>query len=351
MSERASVLVVDDSALMRRVLTDLIEATGRYHVVGTARNGLDAVAKVETLRPSLVTMDIEMPELNGLGAIERIMATHPCPIVVVSAYAGGESEYAIKALELGAVELVPKPEHVRGDAAGRRIAEGLVAAFDAALVADPTRVAAYRATGRVGVVPPPAGEVRRIVAIAASTGGPRALAEIVPRLPVGEGLAAVAVQHMPPVFTRSLAERLDLSTDLVVREADEGMALRPDTVLVAPGNYHLTIVGERRDPRVHLNQGPPVWGVRPAADPTFDSIAACFGPDAMAAILTGMGRDGVEGARRIREAGGAVLAQDRETSVVFGMPQAAAQAGIVDHVEPLHRVADRIRAWLRSDER
>ena len=340
------MLVVDDSALLRKVLSDIIAASEEFCVVATARNGMDALEKVRAFQPDLVTMDISMPELDGLGAIARIMGESPRPIVVVSARAGRDTAEAIRALELGAVDLVEKPGGAGGDLA--ELAPRLLAALRAAAAADPSKVAAHLAapprTAHAGLA---AGAARVALAVAASAGGPRALAEMLPALPGGLDAAALVVQHMPRGFTRSLAERLDGLCALRVVEAESGVPVRSDTIYVAPGDLHMRVRGAAGSATIELDRDPPLWGVRPAADHLFQSVADVFGAAAVGVVLTGMGRDGAAGLGAIRRAGGATLAQDRATSIVYGMPHAALQAGAAQEVVPLSLMAERSAAELR----
>jgi two-component system chemotaxis response regulator CheB len=379
-----TVLVVDDSAFMRRLISQIIEesAAGEFHVAGTARNGLDALQKVHALNPDLVTMDVDMPELDGLQALGYIMSETPRPVVMLSA-ATTRSGYdvTLRALELGAVDFVRKPSGpISLDLA--RIADRLLTALRAAAEANvggvrmmaPTRLPQRRtparpitavapATGReprTGPIPdaplvppgtPVPGAASRIVAIASSTGGPRALAEVIPSLPRGLGAAVLVVQHMPAGFTKSLAQRLHAMSRLAVAEAEEGEPVLTDRVYLAPGGWHMTILGAAGAARISLDQSAPVWGVRPSADPLFRSVAKGFGAATIAVVLTGMGRDGADGARAIREAGGAAVLQDRATSTIFGMPNAALQIAGADRVAALTEIGPAIVALLAPGTR
>jgi two-component system chemotaxis response regulator CheB len=341
-AKATSVLVVDDSAFMRKLIAELVESTGAFKVIGTANDGVEALQKIRALKPDIVTLDIEMPRLNGLQTLEQIMAEMPRPVVMLSA-AGSDlgNEMTLRALERGALEFVRKPSGpVSIDLSSVR--QQLLSALDAAKAMNMGGVrqaatAASESTEEPAAKSPDS--ATHIVAIASSTGGPRALAEIIPRLPQNLGAAVVIVQHMPREFTRLLADRLGAMSELWVGEAIDGKTLRENRVYVAPGGYHMTVNGESGSASIRLDSGAPMWGVRPAADPLFFSAAETFGSSAIGVVLTGMGRDGAEGLRRIREAGGRAIVQDRESSIIYGMPQAALATAGADKIAPLDEIA------------
>lgn len=331
------MLIADDSGFFRTLAADAIRESGAFRVAGVARDGHQAIRLVHDLAPDLVVMDLAMPGLDGLEAIGYIMSEAPRPVVVLSAHAGPGSSNAMRALELGAVEIVGKDG---GDAA--TLGARLLAALGAARQAH---------VGRAPVLARPAARLPRlaraaerggaeaIVAIAASTGGPRALAQVVPALPAELPAAVVVVQHLPARFTRSLAERLGHLSALRVVEAEEAMAVRAGWVYVAPGDRHLAVERAPGGHVLRLHEAPPVWGVRPAADPLFASVAAAVGPRAVGVVLTGIGRDGAAGLRAIRDAGGQGIAQDGASATVDGMPAAARAAGGAGVVAPLGEIA------------
>lgn len=346
-SRQRTVLVVDDSAFMRRLIADVVGRIDGYRVVGSARHGYDALKQIHALDPDVITLDVEMPELDGLQTLGYVMSETPRPVIMLSALdspAGGD--LTIRALELGAVDFVRKPVAGAADPAGE-----LEASLRTALLAvREVNLGGIEMLARVpvgaGGASPPAAAATRAIVVASSTGGPRALAELIPRLPTPLGAAVLIVQHMPAGFTASLARRLDGMTRLRVSEAVDGEPILHDRVYIAPGGRHIRVQRNADGPRVALDDGAPIWGVRPSADPLFRSAARAFGPAIVGVVLTGMGRDGAEGLRAVRDAGGGAVVQDRRTAIVHGMPQTAIATAGADHVLPLSEMAGAIVGLL-----
>lgn len=354
-TQPSTVLVVDDSAFMRKLIAEMVESSGEYRVVGTAGDGIEALEQIRALSPDIVTLDIEMPRLDGLQTLEQIMREMPRPVVMLSA-AGSETgnEMTLRALDRGAIEFVRKPSGpISIDLLTVR--EELSAALSAARAVNMTGVRTPPAPAAPGIVESPTRKsvaaATCVVAIAASTGGPRALGEIIPHLPENLGAAVVIVQHMPREFTRTLSHRLDAVSALSVAEAEDGEPLKEDRVYLAPGGYHMRLDGEPGAATIRLDTSPTVWGVRPAADPLFSSAAAVFRAAVIGVILTGMGRDGAEGLRQIRSAGGTAVVQDRDSSIVYGMPQAALSLAGADRVVAAREMPRVIRELCRAKKR
>lgn len=353
------VLVVDDSAFMRKLLTDLFERESDFQVADTARNGQDAVEKVKLLKPDLVTMDVEMPVLDGLQALEVIMRDCPVPVVMISSLTKKGADTTVKALALGAVDFVAKAGGAISSITA--IQEDILRVCRSAAKANlkpliSRGVSSEVVTSAVPIIRPamsrPAsmglgtGGAQRIVAIGTSTGGPKALQEVLTRLPGNLPCGVVVVQHMPPGFTKSLAERLNTLSALTVKEAEHQDEIKPGHAYIAPGDYHMA-VGRDSSGRaiIKLSQEPPVGGHRPAVDPMFASVAITFGRNTVAVLMTGMGQDGARGMEAIKAQQGWNIAEDQSTAVVYGMPKAAVDRGVVDRVVPLTSIpAEIVRA-------
>jgi two-component system chemotaxis response regulator CheB len=336
MGHPVRVLVVDDSAFTRHILTRHLEADPGITVVGAAYDGLDALAKMPALRPDVVTLDVEMPRMDGLTALRRIMAECPTPVIVLSALTQRGARATIQALTRGAVDFVPKPAAAVDI---RSVIEELAAKVKIAAGTHPSPFPSPHTPPRPHTARLEPHQFRKgdpLIVIGASTGGPRALQRVLSDLPADLPAAVAVVQHMPPVFTRALAQRLNESSSLTVQEAAHGDRLGRRLVLLAPGGAHLRFKGRRQ---VVLDEGPRRNGMRPAVDVSMESAAAQHGSAVIGVVLTGMGADGTEGARCIKAAGGKVIAEHESTSVVYGMPRSVTEAGLADRVVPLPKVA------------
>ena len=346
MSTPISVLVIDDSAFMRKMVTEIISRDPDLKVVGQARDGSDGLAKIESLRPDVVTLDVEMPVMDGREALTRIMnGPRPLPVVMLSSLTQVGAEVTMQCLSLGAVDFVAKPSGAISLDIDRIAAELITKIKTAA-------VARIRRASPLPLPEPPIHSASRVASaaniallvIGASTGGPRALQTLIPMLPVDIGVPILIVQHMPPGFTESLARRLDGMSQISVREAVAGDRLTDGVALVAAGGHHLQIDASGQ---VHLTNEPPVHGVRPSVDVTLASIAAVYGSRTVAVILTGMGKDGARGMKTIREMGARTIAEHESTCVVYGMPKSVVELNAAEQILPLPRIAAAITAAVR----
>lgn len=348
------VLIVDDSALIRQILARALSLDPRVEIVGVAQNGVEAIEKARQLNPDVITLDIEMPQLTGIEALPHLAKHSDARVVMLSTLDDPDTTY--QALSLGAVDFITKPK--RGVASSiTDLSDELLKTIKTAYRIDPA--AARRGLdARLDQIPPAAdettdasdltGDLKGLVAIAASTGGPPALERLFSGLDAKLPVAYMVVQHLPHGFSASLARRLNAVGDVRALEAIDQMPVEPGTAYVAPHGVHMRVVMRSLGPRVMLEDSPPVHGVKPAADPLFESVAAAFGGNSVGVVLTGMGADGASGLKVIKDAGGSTIVQNEETSVVWGMPGAAVKLGAARHVTPIGLIAAEVRRAMRG---
>lgn len=382
---KINVLVVDDSAFMRKFVSDIINLEHDMTVVGTARDGLEAIERAKELKPDVITMDVEMPHMTGSDALKEIMKSSPTKILMVSTHTKKGADITIECLSNGAFDFLEKPT-ASNEYSLSTLKEQLVVRIRASRQVDlrsllikktfpvvkvvketketpevqKTPVARVKPTLATKTpVPTPArpnmpakkepsrvSSSNKILLIASSTGGPRSLEKVIEPLPEKIGCPGIIVQHMPPGFTKSLAERLDKSSSIRVKEAEDGETLEKDVIYIAPGNFHLGLKKHGAEIRLFLDSSEKINNVRPSADFTFDLAAELYGGNIVCTILTGMGKDGSESAERIKALGGKVIAESKETSVVYGMPKAIVDKGIADFVSPNTEIAQKIISFL-----
>lgn len=339
------VLVVDDSFFIRKRLVDMLNSEPEIDVVDTAENGLEAIEKIARLRPDVVTLDIEMPNMDGLTALVRIMKENPTPVIMVSTLTEIGSEATMNALLRGAVDFIHKPTSF-GDAKLYNIKEEIVAKVK---IASRARLrfaqsVLAKTTGAGDVVIRAGKNSDKLVLIGSSTGGPRALLEVLPRLPKNFPAPIAIVQHMPPgPFIKSISRRLEADSQISVSEANHGDKLEPGRALIAPGGYHMLI---EKGHVVRLNQGPSVNSVRPSVDVMMSSAAAVYGSNIIGVVLTGMGHDGADGMTLIKKKGGRTIAEDQSTCIVYGMSRSVIEKGDADRVVPIDGIAAEIVKML-----
>lgn len=365
-SDQIRVLIVDDSAFMRKALSMMLESDPQIKVVGTAIDGEEGVAKVKLLKPDLVTMDIEMPRMDGLTALRQIMLTNPTPVMMISSLTTEGAAATLDALDMGAVDFIPKQlsyvsldivkikdelqQKIKNIARRKNI---LMAKYRFRASAGPASTSSARSAGRTAPNSIPATRVvpkRRhpvsIVAIGCSTGGPPALQAIIPNLPRNFPVCVVVAQHMPATFTTSLAERLNGMSAVTVKEAATGDPIKPGVVYIAPGGQHMKIKKEGGKATIVVTGIPADTLYKPCVDVMMNSVVEAYGRTTLGVILTGMGNNGLVGSREIKAKGGVIIAQDEDTCIVYGMPRAVAEAGVADHVAPLQNITSEIISFF-----
>jgi two-component system, chemotaxis family, protein-glutamate methylesterase/glutaminase len=345
------ILVVDDSVVIRKLLSDALRQDPELDVIGTAGDGRIALAKISQVHPDLITLDVEMPVMDGLETLVEVRKLYPSmPVIMFSTLTERGGAATLDALSLGASDYATKPSNTGSPAVAiEGIRTELIPKIKALCAGRPTKLKS---------LPPPAPTLRvrvpsnrriEIVAIGTSTGGPNALAEVLPRIPKDFAVPIVVVQHMPPIFTRLLAERLASRSAISVQEGSAEVILHAGDAWIAPGNFHMTVKHSGADWRLALNQDSPENSCRPAVDVLFRSVALAYGPSVLGVVMTGMGSDGVIGSQHIRDAGGEVIIQDEASAVVWGMPGLVHAAGYADAIYPLDRLAPEItRRVLQS---
>lgn len=358
MEQKTRVVIVDDSAFMRKSLSIMLSSDPSIEIVATARDGADGYSKVKELRPDVVTLDIEMPVMDGLTALKKIMTDCPTPVIMVSSLTVEGAESTIKALELGAVDFIPK-EMSYVSVNITKIKEDLIQkvttiAKHARLQNRLRRFSASRdsltATREITSVIEPSRRVLqsssiifRAIALGISTGGPLSLQQVIPHLSEKISIPMFIVQHMPPKFTRSLAERLDGMSALKVKEAEHLEDVKPGTIYIAPGGYHMLIQEELKGrAKVIISEQPANTLHKPAVDVMMKSVFSVYGKNMLGVIMTGMGKDGFEGVKELKQNGGYAIAQDEDSCVVYGMPKAIVDGGLADSILPLGKIAESI---------
>lgn len=355
---KIKVLIVDDSAVVRRILSDCLASEKDIEVVGTAPDPYIARDRIVELRPDVVTLDIEMPRMDGLTFLGKMMQYYPLPVIIISSLAKSSTEIAVEALRIGAVDVLGKPSG--GSSVGelrnmladriRRASTHVVAARGPVTQPASTAKAAPVASAPTVVAAPLAFSPSEIVAIGASTGGVGALQEVLIRLPA-EMPPIVVAQHIPAGFSKALADRLNQICRVSVKEAQDGDTLGPGQVCIAPGDRHMTLLRGASGYQVAVRNGPQVCFQRPSVDVLFHSVATAAGAHATGVIMTGMGADGAEGLLAMRQAGARTIAQDEASCVVFGMPKEAIQRGAAAEVQPLNKMADAIVTAINKKSR
>ena len=356
MSKSIGVLVVDDSAFMRKVLTDILESEGDIKVLCTAKNGFEALEKVKAFEPDVITLDVEMPFMDGISCLKELQKITDAPVMMLSGLTVSGEKATIEALAAGAIDFITKPTglfEIAGEVKKKeiiekiRMAKGIRKRRPVAISSEAVKpVVITRHESKRN------NELKTIIAIGTSTGGPKALQEVLPYIPGNIPAAVVIVQHMPAGFTKSLADRLNTLCDLFVKEAEDGEIIKPGYAYIAPGDFHMEVRKTSNDiMKIKLTREAPVVGHRPAVNVMMNSIAVTKFPRVIGVIMTGMGSDGSEGILNMKKSNdGIIISQDEKSCVVYGMPKSAVKTGVVDSVVPLKKIAEVIVKYVGVDQ-
>ena len=331
-------LIVDDSSFMRKSLTHILTSERSIDVVGTAANGEEAIQKVRQLKPDVVLLDIEMPVMDGLAALAHIMAECPTPVLMLSALNKRDAAVAIKSCEYGAVDFIPKPSGVISYDI-EKLSREIVAKVKAASGVNAHKMRLHLPEETYQRQQPKPLSRKKIVVIGASTGGPRAVAQVLSGLPRDISTAVIVVQHMSPEFVPSFVDRLQWGSSVIISTVKRGEAITPGRVLIAPGGYQTMIIANGRAQKIRLSRRASPHDILPSIDCTMESAARAYGDGTLGVLLTGLGSDGARGLKAIKEAGGSTIAEAESSCIVFGMPKAAIELGCVDEVVPLPQIA------------
>jgi two-component system chemotaxis response regulator CheB len=332
-----NVLVVDDSALMRKLVSDILASDPEINIIGKANDGKEAIEKVKRLDPDVVTMDVHMPEMDGVEAVKKIMELYPRPVIMIASKSSEDSAIVVESLEAGAVDFIQKPSGSFSlDMSS--VQEEIIKKVKIAAMAKPRRYSIQKVMHHSFI-----GAAKKIVTVGSSTGGPQTLEQILPLLPKNIPACILVVQHMPPGFTKSLAERFAKISEVQVKEAEEGDEIKEGFVYIAPGDYHMVVERKKVDGFLRdvlcLNKEDKECGVRPSVNVTMRSVAQLYGEKTIGVILTGMGNDGTEGAMSVKKNGGTVIVQDEKSSIIYGMPKCVFESGYYDEEVELSRIA------------
>ncbi len=338
-------MIVDDSLFIRRILIDILKEDDEIVIVGEARNGKEALEKIPILKPDVITLDIEMPIMDGITTLKHIVEKYSIPVVMISSLTKEGAYHTLKALEIGAIDFIPKPKNIFGmssESIKYEIIDKIKAAATSKVKID------YSVKFKPKIIEQEDSALSKkigydyIIAIATSTGGPRALQDVIPLIPKNINGTILVVQHMPANFTKSLADRLNTLSHIVVKEGEDGEILKRGYCYIAPGDYHMRVMPKGNQNIIRLSKEPPIKGLRPAADLLMESVAEIEGYKKIGVVMTGMGSDGSKGIVKIKDANGYTIAQDEETSVVFGMPKSAIKTKRIDKIVPLNNIAHEI---------